>query len=54
MGDDFTKTELRQMMAIMNSAGINCKLCSGIRKKLEIRIKEMPEDEPEFFKMEEG
>jgi len=46
--DDFTKAEYRHMMVVMNAAGPCCELCSSIRKKLEARIAEMPE---EFFEM---
>lgn len=49
MGNDFTKAELRHIMTIMNASGPCCELCSSIRKKLETRIAEMPE---EFFEME--
>jgi len=55
MTNDFTKEELRHILTTMNSSGTHdCELCSSIRKKLETRIAEMPEDEPEFFEMGEG
>jgi hypothetical protein len=47
MDSDFTKKELQHMMAAFNSGygADNCETCSSIRKKIEEKIKSMPEDE---------
>jgi len=51
MDNDFTKAEYRHLLTMMNAYGTpGCELCSSIRKKLEARIAEMPE---EFFEMGE-
>jgi hypothetical protein len=50
---DFKKAEYQHILSIMNGTGPRCELCSSIRKKLESRIAEMPDEPPEFFEMEE-
>ena len=49
MGNDFTKREYQHILTIMNGVGTHCELCSSIRKKLESRIADMPDEEPELF-----
>ena len=53
MGNDFKKSEYQHILSILNGTGVRCELCSSIRKKLESRIAEMPDEPPEFFEMEE-
>jgi len=53
MDNDFTKTELQHILTIMNASGPYCELCSRIREKLQKRVAEMPDEEPEFFRMDE-
>jgi hypothetical protein len=53
MKDNLTKNELQHILTIMNASGPFCELCSRIREKLQNRIAGMPDEEPEFFAMEE-
>jgi hypothetical protein len=54
MTSDLTKRELQHLMMITNgSDDLHCEQCSRIREKLQNRIAEMPDEEPEFFAMEE-
>ncbi len=53
MDNDFTKREYQHLMILMNGySQPDCELCAGIRKKMEEKIKSMPDDEPEFFSMD--
>ena len=56
MDSNFTKTELQHIMTTMNGNGSfegKCEVCASARKKLEAMINSIPDDEPEFFSLDE-